>query len=114
MIKVYSDYEYRIIHSNEISFMRNPGFPWKGNSEKDFVNFMKQSQQYFKEWEQTKSNASYKVGNVDFAYVYLDIGRCVCVERKKNGKYIVASEGRHRLYVAKKYKFDILVCVVNS
>lgn len=32
MIKVYSDYEYRIIHSNEIAFMRNPGFPWKGNS----------------------------------------------------------------------------------
>lgn len=113
MIRMYSDYEYRVIHSNEIASMKNPGFPWKGNREEDFVDFMEQSQKYFREWEVNKSSSSYKVGNVDFAYVYLDIGHCVCVGKNKKGKYEIASEGRHRLYVAKKYKFDILVCITN-
>lgn len=111
MIRMYDDKEYRVIHGSEIAAMKNPGFPWKRNSEENFKTFLEKSQEYFRIWKQEGKTTSYKLGDADLACVYLDCGYCVCVQQNIDGTYQFVTNGRHRLYVAKKYNLDILVCV---
>ncbi len=103
MVEMYEDKEYRVIHGSEIAPMKNPGFPWKGNNEDEFKEFLVESQEYFRIWELKKGTSSYRLGDADLACVYLDFGHCVCVQKNENGTYQVVTDGRHRLYVAKKY-----------
>ena len=115
MIKPYSNYVYRVINPTEIEHIDKPEFgKYNRRTEKEYKQLLVDSQEYFCRYIKNPSNNSYWIyEDVDAAYLYIDIEHAITVFKSKNGKYIMASNGRHRLYVAKKNKLPVLVCVVN-
>lgn len=50
----------------------------------------------------------------NFNYSFLNCANWVDVEKRISGKYRVCSNGRHRMYVAKKYGLKLLVHVTQE
>ena len=116
----YNIDSYIVLRPDQIADIDNPGFPWKGRSEEDFVEFVRLSQPFINESLNVKKisgsimldNSGYKgTDEVDLDYIWFDISRCVTVRENMPGVYTCASNGRHRLYVAKKYGYKIIACV---
>ncbi|MDE7436682.1 MAG: hypothetical protein K2N01_12810 [Lachnospiraceae bacterium] len=84
---------------------------WKDTySEKQFRKFIEDSQDFFERYQRGEDCTGYMIGNANALHVWED--RCVTVGKSKTG-YGFATNGRHRIYVARKYKLNILVCVGN-
>lgn len=49
-----------------------------------------------------------------FRHSFLDCGSHINTVKKLDGTYIVASNGRHRMYVARKYGLKLLVHVAGE
>lgn len=110
MITPYLDGEYKIIQPSEVAEISRPEFDTRGRrSEEEYRQLLEDSQEYFKLYVANPNNKQYYIyEDCDAATVY--IHNAVTV-KKINGKYVMASNGRHRLYVAKKYNLPLLVCV---
>lgn len=116
MIIPYSNKEYRLINPTEIDDIDKPEFgKYNRRTELEYKQLLEDSQEYFCKYVENPNNNSFWIyKHVNAAYLYIDIGHAITVCKKENGKYIVASNGRHRLYVAKKYELPVLVCVFDE
>lgn len=112
MACLYNGKEYIVIQSWEIAKIEKPEFGEFGReTEERYRELVKNSQEYFKWYVRTKSDAPYYLNErTDCAYLYLDIAHAITVSQMRNAKYGICSNGRHRLYVAKKYRMPLLVC----
>lgn len=103
------DYPYVVISAEQIAPLPNPGFPAGGRSEEDFRGFLAKCQEWFLAYPHGGTDW---VDGADLSYVYMDVAQAITVRRAANGQYTMATNGRHRLYVARKYGLSLLVCVL--
>lgn len=120
MKKIGSDY-YTIIYPDEIMPMDEPEFSvshWY--SELEYKQFLEQMQPLMEWYEASCFSFTDCVHDDDekmtslFENSFVDVGHRIDVEKIPSGKYRVVSNGRHRMYVAKKYKLKLLVYVVQK
>lgn len=112
MINSYDNTEYIVIKGKELCRVKKDFHFWKGrHSQKEFKRLVKNSQQFFTDFQLGKDCSGYQVEGLDAMSLYVDISNAVTVNRTPKG-YEIASNGRHRAYVAKKYKLNLLVCVM--
>jgi hypothetical protein len=122
---VTTDY-LQVIEASEIVEMEAPPFnqaQWKDES--DYKSYLESVQPLIEEYERTGSihNLEYNSFNdiernrdeqhnlKHFRDSFMDAGQWISVEKSIDGKYRVVSNGRHRMYVAKKYGLKLLVHV---
>ena len=112
MACLYRGKEYIVIQPWEIAKIEKPELGEFGReTEEQYRELVKNSQEYFKWYVRTKSDAPYYLNEeIDCAYLYLDIAHAITVGKMRNAKYGICSTGRHRLYVARKYRMPLLVC----
>lgn len=102
-------FPYRVIGADEIAPLPNPGFPVGGRTEEDFRAFLSDCQEWIKAYP---AGGTVWVDGADLSYVYEDVAQAVTVHRQANGQYTVATNGRHRMYICRKYGLSLLVCVM--
>ena len=124
-VLVNADY-LQVIEASEIAEMEAPPFnqaQWI--DELDYKSYLESVQPLIEEYEQTGSihNLEYNSFNdiesnrdeqhnlQHFRDSFMDVGQWISVEKSIDGKYRVISNGRHRMYVAKKYGLKLLVHV---
>lgn len=104
---------YRVIRPDQIAPLPDPGFPWGFNrTEEDFRVFLEHCQTWFANYPNNPPEKSY-VDGANLSYVFEDSDRDITVYQDGNGQYVVHSNGRHRMYVARKYGLSLLVCEVE-
>lgn len=110
-MKKRDDGIYKVIDGGQIANIDVPKGFWEKASEEQYKQFVENSQDFFSKYENGDSCDDYTIGeNTDALYVYEHVGNCICV-KEINGLYYVTSNGRHRLFVARKYNLKILVYV---
>lgn len=125
-ILVFTDY-LQVIEASEIAKMKAPPFNishWKDKS--DFKGYLESIQYLIEEYKTTGSIHDLDYNSFEdieqlrkeksilenFKYCFMGVGERIDVERSFiDGKYRVLSNGRHRMYVAKKYNLKLLVYV---
>lgn len=111
-----------VINGNEIAEMDEPPFNiGKWSDEEKYKSLLIEMQPLFDEYRQKGSlDSPYPInGTDDEISIYKKKQKCISLfissyiqtVKTKDQKYKVASDGRHRMYVAKKYSLDILVHV---
>ena len=127
-MKVATDY-MKVINAAEIDEMRMPAFNqshW--GSEEDYKLYLESVQSLIEEYEQTGAIHTLEYNSLDdieknreeqhklnqFNSSFLSVGHYINVEKTLTGKYKVVSNGRHRMYVAKKFGFKLLVHVAQE
>lgn len=123
-----TDY-YTVISPDEIQALRQPPFEQGAYlSELDYKNYLEKVQFLFDEYETTGSIHEIHFDSIEdvakkreekrfldnFRAAFLDCGRHINVGRTLDGTYKVVSNGRHRMYVAKKYNLRLLVHVAQE
>lgn len=103
------DYPYVVISAEQIAPLPNPGFPAGGRSEEDFRGFLAKCQEWFLAYPHGGTDW---VDGADLSYVYEDMAQAVTVHQNEDGTYSVATNGRHRMYICRKYGLSMLVCVM--
>ena len=102
--------EYIVISASEIADIEIDDFGINGrHSEYDYKELLEKYQYIFNTFDSDKSYADMD----EFYSLFLDSGGAITVCKGKNGLYEYASNGRHRLYVAKKYNLSVLVCLIT-
>ena len=116
MITKCSEGKYILIQPSQIEKIQKPEFgTWRRETELEYKQLIEDSQEYFRKYLENPSNESYYIyEHCDAAYVFVDIANVITVGKNANGKYEMAYNGRHRLYVARKYKLPLLVCCVGE
>ena len=111
MIRPYLDKKYILIDPSKIADIAPPEFGIGGRrSEEEYIQLIKDSQEYFKRYIENPNEHSFWIyERCDAAALYINMCNAITV-KKINNKYKVVFNGRHRLYVAKKYNLPILVC----
>lgn len=114
--------DYRVLTPVELPNIDRPPFNnGRYRSEEDYFEYLKKGQPYFEEFERTGQIAEIAalIGRplaglsehdewmLDFEHNFLGPD-CVTVE-EQDGKYVLSSNGRHRMYVAKKNGLKLLV-----
>ncbi|MCR5105465.1 MAG: hypothetical protein K6B68_13610 [Eubacterium sp.] len=113
--------ELRIILPEEMPDTGIPPFGGRYHYEDEYREYLEKSQPLFDEFERTGKIAEVEalkgrpmVGLTSeeewllcFEHVMMRAD-CVTVE-EQDGRYIISSNGRHRMYVAKKYGLKLLV-----
>ena len=114
--------KYMVLYPDEIPNVEYPGFGGvRRKTEEEYLDYVRKGQPYFDEYEKTDKIAEIEalrgkpmVGLslheewlLDFEHNFLG-PNSVTVEIQ-NGKYVLSSNGSHRLYVAKKYGLKLLV-----
>lgn len=109
----YEAKEYKVIHGSQLEPISGDGLFGKGRRrEKEFKDFLIDSQDFFSMYQSGKNCDNYRIGNADAQYVYVHVGNCVTVTKSDKG-YRIHSNGRHRGYVARKYGLNLLVCILK-
>ncbi len=121
--------EYRVINGSDIEDVGEPEFNishWV--TEEIYKKDLEEALPYFEEFSKTGTIKKYPYNSLDDIQKhydlnqkihnvernYMDSGNHVSVIETANGKYIAAVNGRHRLYVARKYNLKILVYVEHK
>ena len=103
--------KYILVYPQEIADIPDPGFPWKGYSEEDYKNFLSDErvQKYITGYDVSDPayDKSFAVGKADLHYVFIDTTQAMGVMKSPDG-YVYGTNGRHRLYIAKKYNLLVL------
>jgi hypothetical protein len=122
---VTTDY-LQVIEASEIAELEAPPFnqaQWKDES--DYKAYLESVQPLIEEFERTGSIHTLEYNSLDdiernreeqhtldvFRYSFMDVGQWIGVEKSIEGLYRVVSNGRHRMYVARKYGLKLLVHV---
>lgn len=119
MIKKYdsSEGQYKVINGSEIVKIKGSKSKhfWKFGkyTREKYLDFIKASQVFFKDYNGGKDCSNYQIGNADALSVYEHCGNCVEVYKTKDG-YICRDDGRHRCAAAKELGLDLLVCIKNQ
>ena len=111
-----------VINGNEIAEMDEPPFDeGKWGKEEMYKSLLIEMQPLFEEYRRTGTlESAYPLnGTKEDIALYNQKQKCISLfvssyiqtVKTKDQKYKVASDGRHRLFVAKKYSLDILVHV---
>lgn len=120
---------FKVISPEEIQEMDEPPFnEGQWSSEEEYKEFMERMQPLFDEYD-----CNGKIHTVEFKTIeditryrdewrrlnnfnaqFLQSGQYINVVKNPDGTYKVASNGRHRLYVAKKYGLRVLVHVAEE
>lgn len=123
-----TDY-YKVIRPDEIAELPAPPFNQSQyGSEADYVSYLRLVQPLIEEYERTGEIHTIEFKSLDdvaqyseekrfldqFRYSFLDCGSHINTVKKLDGTYIVASNGRHRMYVARKYGLKLLVHVSDE
>lgn len=103
------DFPYVVISGEQIAPLANPGFDGEGRSEEDYRAFMEGCQDWFRAYP---NGGTVWVNEADLSYVYEDVAQAVTVHQNEDGTYSVATNGRHRMYICRKYGLSLLVCVM--
>lgn len=115
--------EFRVIYPDEMADEENPPFGGRYKLEPEYKDYLERSQRLFDEFEQTgrirevdaiigKPMVGLSDGEawlLDFKHIMLGPDCVKVIEQ--GGKYVISPDGRHRLYVAKKYGLKLLVKV---
>lgn len=121
--------KYRVINGSDVEDMEEPEFSiahWV--SEDIYRKDLEESKVYLEEFKNTGTIKKYPYESLDdipkyydlnqkirrFEDNYMDSGNHVSVIETPEGKYRSCTNGRHRLYVAKKYNLDIMVYVESK
>lgn len=108
----YTSGTYRVIRPDQIAPIPDPGFPWSfDRTEEDFRVFLEKCQSWFADYPNNSPEKTFMDGT-NLSYVFEDVAHAITVHQDGNGKYVVDSNGRHRMYVARKYGLSLLVCVM--
>lgn len=103
------DFPYVVISGEQIAPLPTPGFSAGGRTEEDFRAFLSDCQDWFKAYP---AGGTAWVDGADLSYVYEDVAQAVTVHQNEDGTYSVATNGRHRMYICRKYGLSLLVCVM--
>lgn len=118
VVQQYHDWitkdEYIIINSNEIAELDKPPFPYKGLAESDYIDFLSKTEFLVNYYE---NNQELPLADNDemqhlinkFYSSFLDVRFHINVNRMLDGTYKVASNGGHRMYIAREHGFKLLV-----
>lgn len=123
--------EYRVIEPSLIRDMNSPEFdpdPSSDFSEEGYRAYLESVQYLFDEYEKTGSihgivyrtpedTLRYRDEDIllrNFRKTFLCAGDSVRVTQFSDGTYTVASNGMHRMYIAKKYGLRLLVYVCDK
>ena len=105
--------DFLVISADKIAPFKRPEFPNKGRTEEDYRRFLEACQDWFADYPACIEKNVW-IGESDLNYIFTHWDQLITVEEGTDGKYYVDSNGRHRLYVARKYGLSILVCVVGT
>lgn len=116
MIRPYPNYKYIIIQPSEIGRLEKPEFgTGRRGTELEYKKLIEDSQEFFQRYiENPTTDSFYIEEKKDAAYIFVDIANAITVGKNEYGQYEMDSNGRHRLYVAKKYKLPLLVCCTGE
>ena len=115
--------QFRVIYPEEMADAEIPPYGGRYRLEMEYKDFIERSQPLFDEYEQTGRIHEVEaligkpmVGLSDKEEWLLDFEHCMlgpdCVTfEEHDGKYVISSNGSHRLFVAKKYGLKLLVKV---
>lgn len=118
-----------VIEPKEIKSLKKPPFEQGAyGSESDYRRYLEEVQPLFDEYESTGNIHTISYASMDeisekrdekrfldnFRVSFLDCSQYVNVGRTLDGRYTVVSNGRHRMYVAKKYNLRLLVHVTQE
>ena len=103
------DCPYVVISGDQIAPLPNPGFPAGGYTEEDFRALLEGCQDWFQDYP---NGGTAEVNGANLSCVFEGVAQAITVHRAANGQYTMATNGRHRLYVARKYGLSLLVCVM--
>lgn len=114
-----------VISSVEIGDMPEPPFSQgKYGAEEEYKKLLDTMQPLFAEYKENGkidttypiqgSQADFDMYNLKHKCVSLFIDSPINTIKTKDNHYVVASDGRHRMYAAKKYGFSILIHVAEE
>lgn len=124
--KIYQTFStdyMKVISASEIADMEEPPFNQsKWSSEESYRLYLESVQSIIEEYEKNgklpEITPNEEIAHpeeckklVNFRYDFLDFASYIAVEKTIDGKYKVCCNGRHRMYVAKKYGLKLLVHV---
>lgn len=104
--------EYIVIDGSKLEKIKIDKFFWYKYSEEEYRKFVEDSQEFFEKYQKGEDCTGYMIGESNALYVWEDMANCITVGKTKKG-YGIAANGRHRAYIARKYKLKLLVCVGN-
>ena len=104
----FSNGQYIVIEGEQLADVIQDEYFWKRGSEEEYKNFVEESQPFFEKFQKGEE----WIGKANALYVYVDVANCITV-KKIGDLYYIASNGRHRAAVAKKYGLKLLVCVTE-
>lgn len=124
--KIYQTFStdyMKVISASEIADMEEPPFNQsKWSSKESYRLYLESVQSIIEEYEKNGKLPEITLNEeiahpeeckklVNFRYNFLDFASYIDVEKTIDGKYKVCCNGRHRMYVAKKYGLKLLVHV---
>ena len=112
MMNKFSDGQYIVIEGEQLADIIQDDYFWKRGSEEEYKNFVEESQPFFEKFQKGEECIGERIGKANALYVYVDVANCITV-KKIGDLYHIASNGRHRAAVAKKYGLKLLVCVTE-
>ncbi len=119
----------KVIDSDEIGFIDTPPFEQSHyGSEIEYKQYLENVQPLIEEYEKIgtihplrydsfediKRNLKEQQKLNNFESSFLDCGNWINAVKTLDSKYIVGSNGRHRMYVAKKYGFKLIIHVCQE
>ena len=125
---VSTDY-IKVINSIEIGSIDSPPFEQSHyNSEQEYKQYLESIQPLIDEYEKTGNIHSIEYDPKadieqfikeqqrlqNFKSSFLDCANWINAEKTTDSKYIVCTNGRHRMYVAKKYGFRLIIHVCQE
>lgn len=113
VINKFSNGEYIVIEGKQLADVTQDEYFWKRGSEVEYKKFVEESQPFFEKFQKGEDCSGERIGKANALYVYVDLANCITVE-KLGELYYIASNGRHRAVVAKKYGLKLLVCVMGT
>lgn len=119
----------KVINPDEIGFVEPPPFDQSHyGSEIEYKRYLESVQPLIEEYESTGSIHHLKYDSLecvkknlneqqklnDFKSSFLSCGNWINTEKTLNSKFIVCTNGRHRMYVAKKYGLRLIIHVCQE
>lgn len=106
--------EYITINPEEIAELDKPPFPYKGLEESDYIDFLSKTEflvDYYKNNQDLPPAENDEMQHLinSFYSSFLNVRFHINVNRMIDGSYKVASNGRHRMYIARKHGYKLLV-----
>ncbi len=98
---------FNVVNGKDFVFQKNPGF-YGEKSEQEYLDFMIKCQLFFKSYAHGTAPHDYWIEGRNAGRLFTDIGTRVSVSQGRHG-LTVATNGRHRAFIAWKYHLRLLV-----